>query len=163
MVKSVTATALAEEIGDRLKQARLNRNLTQSEVAELAGIARKTVLNAEKGKVQLDIMIAILMALDLTQQIDLFLPKQEISPLQLAKLQGKKRQRASGQRHNKDGKHQNGNGSHYNKYRDDVVGAVSFNTEKGLGSFEYDPGFKKKARYLKYRAFLFGLRGYTMR
>ena len=98
-MKGVTATALAEEIGDRLKQARLNRDLTQSEVA---GIARKTVLNAEKGKVQLDIMIAILMALDLTQQIDLFLPKQEISPLQLAKLQGKKRQRASGQRSNKD-------------------------------------------------------------
>ena len=75
-MKSVAATALAEEIGDRLKQARLNRDLTQTEVAELAGIARKTVLNAEKGKVQLDIMIAILMALDLTQQIDLFLPKQ---------------------------------------------------------------------------------------
>ena len=86
-----TAAALAEEIGDRLKQARLNRDLTQSEVAELAGIARKTVLNAEKGKVQLDIMIALLMALDLMQQIDLFLPKQEISPLQLAKLQGEKK------------------------------------------------------------------------
>ncbi|MCC5851772.1 MAG: type II toxin-antitoxin system HipA family toxin [Alkalimonas sp.] len=26
-------------------------------------------------------------------------------------------------------------------YQDDVVGAVSFDTEKGLGSFEYDPGF----------------------
>lgn len=101
-VQFMTATALAEEIGERLKQARLNRNLTQSEVAELAGIARKTVLNAEKGKAQLDIMIAILMALDLTQQIDLFLPKQEISPLQLAKLQGKKRQRASGQRSKED-------------------------------------------------------------
>jgi len=29
-------------------------------------------------------------------------------------------------------------------YQDDVVGAVSFDTEKGLGSFEYDPGFIKK-------------------
>ena len=48
-------------------------------------------------------------------------------------------------------------------YQHDVVGAVSFDTEKGLGSFKYDPGFIKKARYLKYRAFLFGLRGYTMR
>ena len=101
-MKNMTATALAEEIGERLKQARLNRNLTQSEVAALAGVARKTVLNAEKGKVQLDIMIAILMALDLTEQIDLFLPTQDISPLQLAKLQGRKRQRASGQRNNKE-------------------------------------------------------------
>lgn len=29
-------------------------------------------------------------------------------------------------------------------YQDCVVGAVSFDTEKGLGSFEYDPGFIKK-------------------
>tara|TARA_R110000851_G_scaffold4753_4_gene19681 strand:- start:2922 stop:3245 length:324 start_codon:yes stop_codon:yes gene_type:complete len=101
-MSNMTASTFAEEIGDRLKQARLNRDLTQSEVAVLAGVARKTVLNAEKGKVQLEILIAIMMALDLTDQIDLFLPKQEISPLQLAKLQGKKRQRASGQRRDTD-------------------------------------------------------------
>lgn len=97
-MSQITPLALAEEIGERLKQARLNRDLTQSDVAELAGVARKTVLNAEKGKVQLERLMAILIALDLTDQLDLFLPKQEISPLQLAKLQGKKRQRASGQR-----------------------------------------------------------------
>lgn len=101
-MSNMTASTFAEEIGERLKQARLNRDLTQSEVAVLAGVARKTVLNAEKGKVQLEILIAIMMALDLTDQIDLFLPKQEISPLQLAKLQGKKRQRASGQRRDTD-------------------------------------------------------------
>ncbi|WP_272687299.1 MULTISPECIES: helix-turn-helix transcriptional regulator [Providencia] len=98
MNKKVSAIALAEQLGERLKQARLNQNLTQSEVAEFAGVARKTVINAEKGKAQLDIFIAIMQALNLTDQLDLFLPRQPISPLQLAKLQGKKRQRASGQR-----------------------------------------------------------------
>lgn len=97
-MNEMTAFAFAEMIGDRLKQARLNRDLTQSEIAVLAGVARKTVLNAEKGKVQLETLISIMMALDLMDHLDLFLPKQEISPLQLAKLQGKKRQRASGQR-----------------------------------------------------------------
>lgn len=92
-----TAVALAEELGERLKQARLNRDLTQAEVALRAGVARKTVLNAEKGKAQLDVFIALLMALDLTGQLELFLPKQQLSPLQLAKLQGKQRQRASRQ------------------------------------------------------------------
>ncbi|HFQ5195172.1 TPA: type II toxin-antitoxin system HipA family toxin [Vibrio vulnificus] len=29
-------------------------------------------------------------------------------------------------------------------YQDDLVGAMSFDTEKGLGSFEYDPSFVKK-------------------
>ena len=37
-----SAAALSEELGERLKQARLNLNLTQSEVAALAGVARKT-------------------------------------------------------------------------------------------------------------------------
>jgi putative transcriptional regulator len=97
MATDKTAHALAEELGERLKQARLNRDMTQSEVAQLAGVARKTVLNAEKGRAQLETFIAIMIALDVAGQLDLFLPKQEISPLQLAKLQGKKRQRASGQ------------------------------------------------------------------
>ncbi|HEY7772701.1 MAG TPA: helix-turn-helix transcriptional regulator [Marinagarivorans sp.] len=97
MVTQKSAAAYAEELGERLRQARLNRNLTQSEVAGLAGVARKTVLNAEKGKAQLETFIAILIALDLTVQLDVFLPAQQVSPVQLAKLQGKKRQRASGQ------------------------------------------------------------------
>jgi hypothetical protein len=84
------------------------------------------------------------MALDLTQQIDLFLPKQEISPLKLAKLQGKKRQRASGQRSKKDEETPEEMEVITIKYQDDVVGAVSFDTEIGLGSFEYDPSFVKK-------------------
>ena len=90
--------ALAETLGERLKQARLNNDLTQAEVAQMAGVTRKAVLNAEKGKVSLEIFIAILDALNLTKQLNLFLPEQSISPLQLVKLQGKKRQRASGQR-----------------------------------------------------------------
>jgi len=97
-VEKYSASALTEMIGERLKQARLNRDLTQSDVAERAGLARKTVLNAEKGKVQLENLMAIMIALDLTEQLDRFLPPPEISPLQLAKLQGKQRQRASGQR-----------------------------------------------------------------
>jgi len=44
----------------------------------------------KKGNVQLDIMIATLIALDLTQHINLFLPKHEISFLQLTKLHERK-------------------------------------------------------------------------
>lgn len=93
-----TPTAMAEEIGERLKQARLNADMTQVDVAERAGISRKAVLNAEKGKAQLETLIAILDALGMASQLDNFLPIQEISPIQLAKLQGRKRQRASGQK-----------------------------------------------------------------
>ena len=93
--------AITEQLGQRLKQARLNADMTQAEVAEFAGVSRKVVLNAEKGKVQLEALVAIMLALNLTSQLDLFLPDQEISPLQLAKLKGKKRKRASGMRKGK--------------------------------------------------------------
>ena len=90
--------AMAEELGRRLKQARLAQDLTQTDVAERVGISRKAVLNAEKGQAQLAVFIAIMAALNLTGQLDLFLPRQPVSPLQLAKLQGKQRQRASWQK-----------------------------------------------------------------
>lgn len=95
-------TALAEELGERLRQARLNSDLTQADVAERAGVSRKIVLNAEKGKAQLESFLAIMLALNLTEQLDLFLPKPQVSPVQLIKLQGKKRQRASGHRKGSD-------------------------------------------------------------
>jgi len=90
-----SASALAEQLGQRLKQARLNNDRTQLEVAEHIGVTRKTIVNAEKGKAQLEVFVAIMTALGLTSQLDLFLPEQPISPIQLAKLQGKKRQRAT--------------------------------------------------------------------
>lgn len=90
--------AVAVELGERLRQARLNANMTQAEVAEKAGMSRKVVVQAEKGQVQLHYLIAIMLALDLSNHLDAFLPKQEISPVQLMKLQGRKRIRASSAR-----------------------------------------------------------------
>lgn len=87
--------AIAEELGARLRQARLNADLTQAEVASRAGLSRRTVLNAEKGRVQLENLVAILASMDMVDQLNTFLPEQEISPLQLAKLRGQERQRAS--------------------------------------------------------------------
>lgn len=92
---SKTAHALATELGQRLQRARLNLNLTQLEVAQHAGVSRKIVMNAEVGQVSLENLIAILMTLDLVGQLELFLPEQPFSPIQLLKLRGKVRQRAS--------------------------------------------------------------------
>lgn len=99
----MSAAALAEGLGERLKLARLNQDLTQAQLAERAGVSRKAVLYAEKGKAPLEVFIALLQALNLVSQLDHFLPAQPLSPLQLAKLQGQRRQRASGKR-----KHQRG-------------------------------------------------------
>ena len=93
---SITPHAIATELGDRIKVARLNADLTQKELAEKSGISIKAVTNSEKGKSTLESIIAILVALEMTEQLNSFIPKQEISPVQLAKLQGKERKRATG-------------------------------------------------------------------
>lgn len=94
-LKNMSIYAITHELGERIRQARLNRNLTQAELADKTGLSIKAIVNTEKGKSKLDTFVAVLVALDIAEQLNLFLPVQEISPIQLAKLKGKKRQRAS--------------------------------------------------------------------
>lgn len=93
---NLSAKVIVEQLGERLKQARLNQNITQEAIADRIGVSRRTIINAEKGQATLETFVAIMQVLDLTNQLNLFLPAQAISPIQLAKLQGSKRQRASG-------------------------------------------------------------------
>lgn len=97
-LKNLSPSAITKELGERLKHARLNADLTQAELAERTGLHRRTILNAEKGKALLENFVAIMVALNMTEHLNLFLPAQDISPVQLAKLKGKSRQRASGSR-----------------------------------------------------------------
>jgi len=94
----MSARAICQEMGQRLKQARLNANLTQKETAERAGLSVTAIQSAERGEALLETVVAVLMSLDMVEQIDNFVPEQQISPLQLVKLKGKKRRRASGNR-----------------------------------------------------------------
>ncbi|MGL1931524.1 MAG: helix-turn-helix domain-containing protein [Desulfotalea sp.] len=82
-------------IGSRLASARLQRNQTQAFVAETAGISINAVQKAEKGVSTLPTYIKIMRVLKLLDQIDSFLPEPTISPIAIAKMQGKKRTRAS--------------------------------------------------------------------
>lgn len=42
---------IAEQLGDRLKQTRLNADLTQADLASRTGLTRRTILNAGKGNI----------------------------------------------------------------------------------------------------------------
>lgn len=95
MIRINSSLTLTRELGERLKQARLNRNWTQDDISRQTGLSRKTIVNAEKGEARLVNFVAILVAMGMTDSLDLFLPTQPISPIELAKLQGKQRQRAS--------------------------------------------------------------------
>ena len=92
--------AIRAELGTRLQRERLNQNITQAVLAEQAGISRRTLVAAEKGKgTTLETLIRLLRGLGKLGQLDQFLPEPPISPIQLAKLKGKVRQKASGKLH----------------------------------------------------------------
>ncbi len=84
------------EIGERLKRQRLNLNISQKEVADKAGIGVNSVARLEDGKGStLANLVRVLNALGVPDGMDAFLPAPVISPIQLAKLQGKIRRKAS--------------------------------------------------------------------
>jgi transcriptional regulator with XRE-family HTH domain len=102
--QTMSDAAILKEFGARLRRVRLNRNLTQSQLAERAGIGRRTIQKAEDGEVTtLATVIAMLRGLDLLSQLDKFLPEPPLSPTQLARMQGRKRRRASNRRRANEG------------------------------------------------------------
>jgi transcriptional regulator with XRE-family HTH domain len=88
--------AMLEQLGEFIKQTRLQQNKTQQQIATAAGINRSTMVQIEKvGGGTLLSFIQILRALEQLQIFEHFEIKQQFSPLQLAKLEQNKRQRAS--------------------------------------------------------------------
>ncbi|OEU77394.1 MAG: hypothetical protein BA864_05850 [Desulfuromonadales bacterium C00003093] len=96
--KVMTDGALAEELGRRFKKLRLRKNITQAEISERTLLSLNAIKALEAGKGKLSTIIAVLRELDALDALDAFLPDPGISPLQLAKMQGRQRQRA-GRKH----------------------------------------------------------------
>lgn len=102
--KGMSNRAVLTEIGERISRCRLNQNVTQVALARLSGVTRIVVQRLENGLgCNLESLIKILRALDCIDQVDSFLPEPGISPLQLAKLRGNERVRASHPRQKKAG------------------------------------------------------------
>lgn len=95
--------ALIKLLGQRLMQLRLVKNLTQQQLAEQAGLGLRTVQRLEQGAVatQLSGFVRICRVLGLVEGFDLLVPETAPSPMAQLKLQGRKRQRASGDRQGK--------------------------------------------------------------
>ena len=92
---SMSDKALIKTIGSFIKHHRLNQNRTQEEVSGSAGISRSTLSLLERGEtVTLSIIIQVLRVLDLLYIMDVFKVEKQISPIELAKLENKKRKRA---------------------------------------------------------------------
>jgi len=89
--------ALLELLGKFIQQARLQQNKKQQQVATSAGINRSTMVQIENGGG--GTMLSFLQILRALEQLELFqhfeIKQQQLSPLQLAKLEHNKRKRAS--------------------------------------------------------------------
>ena len=93
---SLSEVAVLAELGHRLARRRLDKGLTQAALAAEAGVSKSTVERIEAGaSAQLAKLIRLLRPLDLLDNIDNLIPEQPISPIELLKLKGKQRQRAS--------------------------------------------------------------------
>jgi len=92
---SLSDKAIVSLIGNYIKHQRLNQNKTQAKIAEIAGLNRWTMSKIENGEpISLISLIQILRALNLLDILNVFKIQAQISPLELAKLEKRKRQRA---------------------------------------------------------------------
>ena len=93
--------SIVSALGEFIKHQRLTQNKTQSRIAHDAGINRWTLSQIERGEaITMISFIQILRALDLLNVFDVFSIETKISPIELAKQERKKRQRARNKTNN---------------------------------------------------------------
>jgi len=97
--KTMADDAVLEELGRRLERRRLALQLTQAKLAEQAGVSKRTVERIEAGAAAQTLsLIRMLRVLDLLQGLDQMIPETGPRPMDLLKLKGKERKRASSRR-----------------------------------------------------------------
>jgi transcriptional regulator with XRE-family HTH domain len=97
---NLTDEGVLRELGGRLARARLEKNLTQIQLAEQAGISKSTLQRLEAGEVatQLSGFVRVCRALGLIERFDSLLPEAVPGPMAQLKKRGKARQRAGRKR-----------------------------------------------------------------
>lgn len=87
--------AALAEVGRRIAEDRLAKAMTQAQLAEAAGVSKRTVERLEDGgSIQMGNLIRCLRALDKLDALDQLLPETPPNPIALLERHGKTRQRA---------------------------------------------------------------------
>lgn len=99
---AMTDSAIVKSLCESIKQMRLNRNMSQAELAKRSGINRVTISRMESGRAAtLLTVVQILRALDKLGTLETFRQEPEISPIQMLKIQEHQRKKAYGARKRK--------------------------------------------------------------
>lgn len=91
--------AVLKEVGRRLARTRLERNLSQEQLAIEAGVSKATIERLEAGEpAKSTSLIRVLRPLGRLEALDRLLPEPLPSPIERLRLQGRQRQRAASPR-----------------------------------------------------------------
>ena len=90
MWTELSDTAILNKLGMRLKASRISSGLKQQELAAESGVGVSTIAKIENGQsVSLSLLISVMRTLGLLENLDLLVPEQKPSPMELLKMQGK--------------------------------------------------------------------------
>lgn len=86
LINAKSKEEICEDLGAKIKACRLWRGMSQDDLAQKSGLTRKTINHIESGHASLDSIVAVAIALDITEQLNnIFVPKpqsiQEITSL----------------------------------------------------------------------------------
>ena len=94
-----TDAAVLQILGERIQRYRIEAGLTQAELAEQAGIGKRTTERIEAGcGAELVTLIRVLRILNILEGLERLLPELPPSPIAQLELRGKQRQRVSPRR-----------------------------------------------------------------
>jgi transcriptional regulator with XRE-family HTH domain len=100
----LTDLAVLHEIGDRLERRRIDAGFTQAQLAEEAGISKRTVERIEAGhSTDFVMLVRVLRVLKLFETLDQLVSDLPQSPLLLLKGRGRARKRVGHSRRPADG------------------------------------------------------------
>lgn len=95
-INTYSDKAILKQIGEFVRQKRIEKNLTQHDLAQKAAMSRSTLSLMERGEnIVLGNLIKALRILDALHVFDSFRTETVVSPILLAKEEQKKRKRAS--------------------------------------------------------------------
>lgn len=87
MWTELSDTAILNKLGMRLKASRISSGLKQQELAAESGVGVSTIAKIENGQsVSLSLLISVMRTLGLLENLDLLVPEQKPSPMELLKM-----------------------------------------------------------------------------
>jgi transcriptional regulator with XRE-family HTH domain len=94
LYSQLTDAAILQELGARLERRRIDAHLTQAQLAEEAGISKRTLERIETGhSTDFALLLRVLRALKLVDGLESLVPDLPESPIALLKHRGRGRRR----------------------------------------------------------------------